>query len=264
MKITFIIGPSGVGKSSFIEREYAGKERVCIFNIARKAKELFGNYEAMKDSARELQIINESCREAFFTLMDGEEVVVEYYSNGFDDGLFAMCKKANSIGIRTELITLTCDADVAWERVQKAGPDYFSSAKIKEDTEMLFLGVLEDVEFNMDFDRICEVGAEGGTISFFRFRKGNEDRFFFNTDESDTFDFEPKNELDKIKGVNYVREYGTFSDAFAALLDTYPIFSLVPLKVHAGYQSEFRKAYQKFLNGEQAFLSNHDWNQHLN
>jgi hypothetical protein len=264
MKITFVIGPGGVGKSSFIEREYAGKKEVCIFNISRKAKELFGSYEAMDDGNRELQAINESCSEAFMALMEEEEVVVEYYSDGFDDGLFALINKAKSLGIRTNLITLTCDADVAWERVQKAGADYFPSAKMKEDTELVFMGVLEDVEFNLDFDRICEIGVEEGTISFFRFKKGNQDRFFFTTDETGYFDFEPAYEFEKREGVNYIREFDGFKEAFVALLEKYPIFVLVPLEVHPRYKSEFRTAFQNFLSGKQALKPNENWHQYLN
>lgn len=264
MKITFVIGPGGVGKSSFIEREYAGKEQVCIFNIARKARELFGSYEAMDEGDREIQAINASCNEAFLALMDGEEVVVEYYSDGYDDGLFALFKKAKSLGIRTELITLTCDAAVAWERVQKAGEDYYPSAKVKEDTEMVFMGVLEDVEFNLDFDQICEIGAGRNTVHFFRFKKENQDRFFFTTDETGYFDFEPAYSFEKKEGVEYIEEFSNFAEAFAALLRRYPIFNLVPLQVHDRYKAEFQVAYQQFLNGQQSFAAHENWTHLLN
>lgn len=264
MKVIFVIGPSGVGKSSFIEREYAEKREVCIFNIARKAKELFGSFQAMEDGDQELQAINASCSEAFMSLMDGKEVVVEYYTDGYDDGLFAMIKKAKSLGIRTEVIALTCEAGEAWQRVQKAGLDYFPSIRIKEDTELIFMGVLEDVEFNLDFDRICEIGWQGGTISFFRFKMGNRDRFFFTTDESGYFDFEPDFEFEKKEGVNYIEEFDNFKEAFTALLDKYPIFGLVPLEVHSRYKSEFRSAYQHYLRGKQVLQANQKWNFYLN
>ncbi|GAB2491795.1 P-loop nucleotide/nucleoside kinase family protein [Algoriphagus taiwanensis] len=264
MKVTFVIGPSGVGKSSLIEREYAGRREVFIFNIARKAKELFGSYQAMEDGDMELQAINASCSEAFMALMEGKEVVVEYYTDGFDDGLFAMTKKAKSLGVRIEVIALTCDVDEAWNRVQKAGSAYFPSARIKEDTEFIFMGILEDVEFNLDFDRICEIGGEGGTISFFRFKKGSQDRFFFTTDENGYFDFEPDYEFEKKEGVNYIEEFDNFKEAFTALLDKYPIFGLVPLEVHSRYKSEFRSAYQHYLRGKQALQANQKWNFYLN
>ncbi|MCS5490546.1 hypothetical protein [Algoriphagus limi] len=264
MKITFIIGPSGVGKSSYIEREYAGKKEVCIFNISRKARELFGTYEAMDDGDKELQAINESCSEAFMALMDGNEVVVEYYTDGYDEGLFSLCNKAKSLGIRTEVITITTDADVAWERVQKAGRDYFPSSRIKEDTEMVLMGVLEDVEFNLDFERICEIGAEGGTINFYRFKKGNQDRFFFTTDESGYFDFEPDYDFEKMFGVNYIEEFDDFKEAFSALLEKYPIFRLYPLGINEKYKREFKEAYQDFLKQEGTIEEDPTWDHHLN
>ncbi|GMQ28688.1 hypothetical protein [Algoriphagus confluentis] len=264
MKVIFVIGPSGVGKSSFIEREYAEKREVCIFNIAWKAKELFGSFQAMEDEDQELHAINASCSEALMALMEGKEVVVEYYTDGYDDGLFAMIKKAKFLGIRTEVIALTCEADVAWNRVQKAGLDYFPSKRIKEDTELIFMGVLEDVEFNLDFDRICEIGGEGGTISFFRFNKGNRDRFFFTSDESGYFDFEPDYEFEKKDGVNYIEEFDEFNEAFAALLRKYPIFGLVPIEVHSRYKSEFRAAYLLFLAEKSTLQTNEKWNFYLN
>lgn len=264
MKIIFVIGPSGVGKSSFIEREYAGKEAFCIFNIAKKAKKLFGSYHALEDENQELEAINESSQDAFFALMEDKDLVVEYLADGFDDGLFALCKKAKSLGIRTEIITLTADADTAWERVQKAGPDYFPSAKLKEDTEMVLMGVLEDIEFNLDFERICEVVGEGGSINFYRFKKEGEDRFFFTTNEEGFFDFKPEFAFEEIEGVNYLEEFEDFSSAFQSLLKKYQLFRLFPLEVHPEYKNEFQRAYQHFLEmgGEKENQS--QWNIILN
>lgn len=264
MKILFVIGPTGVGKSTFIEQEYAGKKNICIFNIARKAKELYGSFKAMDNEDCELNAINKSCSEAFFALMDEKTVVVEYHADGFDDGLFALIKKARSLCIPTEIIALTVEVGEALERVSHAGLDYFPSVKMKEDTELVFMGVLEDVEFNLDFERICEIGAEGGSINFYRFKKEDGERFFFLTDESGFFDFEPSYEIDKKEGVTYLEEFPDFDSAFEKLLEKYPIFRLFPVEVNPKFKGKFRAAFQHFLSLEPSNEANPFWNESLN
>ncbi|KPQ10802.1 MAG: hypothetical protein HLUCCX10_15570 [Algoriphagus marincola HL-49] len=264
MKITFIIGPSGVGKSSFISQEYAGRAEYCIFNIAQKAKELFGSFSALDDEDKEIETLNEVSQDAFFALMDGKELVVEYLADGFDDGLFTLCKKAKLLGIRTEIITLTTDEKLAWERVKHAGADYFPSVEIKEETEMVLMNILEDVEFNLDFVRICEVGAEGGSINFYRFRKDGIVRFFFTTIEEGFFDFKPDFAFEELEGVNYLEEFEDFPSAFQRLFEKYPVFRLYPLEVHADYKNEFREAYQHFLETEAEEENQSAWNIILN
>ncbi len=264
MKVIFVIGATGVGKSTYIEREFAGKEQICIFNIARKAKELYGSFEAMQNGDCELNAINKSCNDVFFALMEGKDVVVEYHTDGFDDELFALIKKARSLRIATEIIALTADVEVALDRVSRAGSDYFPSAKIKEDTELVFMGVLEDVEFNLGFERICEIGAEGGSINFYRFKKEGRERFFFVTDETGFFDFEPSYEIDKKEGVNYLEEFSDFDSAFEKLLEKYPIFRLFPVEINPKFKGKFRAAFQYFLSLEPSNETNSFWNESLN
>ena len=113
MKITFVIGPYGVGKSTFIAHEFAKKEQYSIFNIAKKAKGLFAGYTALEDETKVIEAINQSAQKAFLDVMDEKELIVKYPADGDDDVLLALCKKAKSLEIRTQIITLTCDATVA-------------------------------------------------------------------------------------------------------------------------------------------------------
>jgi hypothetical protein len=264
MKITFIIGPSGVGKSNFISQEYAGRAEYCIFNIAQKAKELFGSFSALDDEDKEVETLNKASKEAFFALMDGKELVVEYHTDGFDDGLFALCRKAKSLGIRTEIITLTGDEKVAWELSKHVEADCFPSAKVKEETEMVLMNALEDVEFNLDFIHICRIGSEQGNINFYHCKKEGMDRFFFTTDESGFFDFDKVFAFEEMEGVTYLEEFEDFAAAFQRLLEKYPIFRLHPLEVHEDYKQEFRKAYHQFLEIDKEEENQSEWNIILN
>lgn len=264
MKITFVIGPSGVGKSTFIAQEYAEKEKYSIFNIANKAKRLFGSYSALEDEAKVLEAINQSAQEAFLDLMDKKELIVEYPAEGYDDGLFALCKKAKSLGIRTRIITLNWDMPEVLDRVDYPESEYFPTAKLKDETEMVLMDILDDIRFNLDFLRIAEVGGEGGSINFYRFKKEGEDRFFFTTNEEGFFDFKPVFAFEEKEGVNYLEDFGDFSSAFQSLLKKYPLFRLFPLEVHPEYKNEFQRAYQHFLEmgGEKENQS--QWNIILN
>jgi predicted kinase len=165
MKITFVIGAAGSGKTSFIRNKYPKSEKLAVFDLAEKSWELFQDYQALEDD-RSVEVYNKCSQEGFFAMMDGKDLVVEYCADGHDDELFAVINQAKKAGIRTEVIFLTVDADVAWERIQKADSAYFSSSQIKEDKLEVLSGVIEDYVFNQDFEKICEVGSDGGSVSF--------------------------------------------------------------------------------------------------
>lgn len=103
----------------------------------------------------------------------------------FDDDLYGLIKEARELGILTEVIVVDVEADLAWERNQKAkeNPDYYSSFHIKWDTLEILQGVLESYEMNIDFEEICEVGGEGGSNKFFRKGGKEKDEFFYMTNE---------------------------------------------------------------------------------
>lgn len=263
MKIIFIVGPSGTGKTTYIRKNYPVSDQVAVFDLAGKSWKLFQDFQALNDD-RIYDIYNKSSEEAFLALMDGKDLVVEYCANGEDDELYSVINHAKKAGLRTEVIFLTADADIAWERVQKAGPNYFSSYQTKEDTLEVLSGVIGDYVFNQDFEKICEVGSEGGSINFFRYKKDEQDVFFFTTDETALIEFEPEFEFEKEQGLAYTEEFTNFRDAFEALLEKYPIFRLYPLEVSSTYKREFKEAYQSFLNVENPENQDSEWIKHLN
>lgn len=257
MKIIFIIGASGTGKSSFIRKNYPESDQLVVFDLAATSLELFKDFQALKDD-RAVDVYNKLSGRAFFALIDGKDLVVEYCADGHDNELFSVINQAGKAGLRTEVICLTVDADVAWERIQKADSTYFCSCLIKEETLEILSDVLDDYVFNQGFEKICEVGSEGGSISFFKYKKGDRDVFFFSTDETALIEFEKK------PGVAYTDEFSNFQDAFAALLEKYPIFRLYPLEVSPRYKREFKEAYQKFLSLEKQEFETESWNHLLN
>jgi len=263
MKIIFIVGPSGTGKTTYIRKNYPVSDQVEVFDLAEKAWELFQDYKALEDD-RDCDVYNESSHEAFFALMDGKDLVVEYCADGEDGELISMINEVKKAGLRAELIFLTADADIAWERVQKADPNYFSSCQIKEETLEVLSGVIQDYVFNQDFEKICEVGSEGGSISFFRYKKNERDVFFFTTDETALFEFAPEYEFEKEPDVAYTDEFSNFRDAFEALLEKYPIFRLYPLDVSPTYKREFKESYHDFLGLHKDETEDERWNQFLN
>lgn len=263
MKIIFVVGPSGTGKTTYIRKNYPVSDQVEVFDLAEKAWELFQDYKALEDD-RDCDVYNKSSHEAFLALMDGKDLVVEYCADGEDEELFSMINQVKKAGLRTELIFLTADAKIAWERVQMAGPNYFSSCQIKEETLEVLSGVIEDYVFNQDFEKICEVGSEGGSISFFRYKKEERDVFFFTTNETALFEFAPEFEFEKEPDVAYTDEFLNFRDAFHALLEKYPIFRLYPLDVSPTYKTEFKEAYQSFLKVENEENEDAEWIKHLN
>ncbi|MBA4301709.1 MAG: hypothetical protein C0433_16640 [Cyclobacterium sp.] len=263
MKITFVIGAAGSGKTSFIRNKYSKSEKMAVFDLAGTSWELFQDYQALEDG-RSVDVYNECSQVGFFAMMDGKDLVVEYCADGYDDELFAVIDHAKKAGIRTEVICLTVDVDVAWERVQKADSTYFSSSQIKEDTLEVLSGMIEDYVFNQDFEKICEVGSDGGSVSFFRCKKQGREVFFFSTDESALFEFAPDFEFEKMPGVAYVEEFTNFRDAFEALLEKYPIFRLYPLEVSPKYKREFKEAYNNFLGLNKDEIRDERWNQFLN
>jgi predicted kinase len=264
MKIIFVIGPQGSGKPSYVQKNYPLSDQVSVFDLSLTSLELFGDYQALEDDEQSSEVYNQSSEKAFFALMDGKDLVVEYPTDGFDEEMFSIINQAKKAGLRTEVIALTVDPEVAWERVQKADSSYYSSGQIKEETIEVLGSVIEDYVFNQDFEKICEIGSEGGSISFFRCQKEGKDVFFFSTEDNSLFEFAPDYAFEKMEGVAYLEEFDNFKDAFEALLEKYPIFRLYPLEVSPNYRSEFKEAYHSFLETEKKENTDENWITFLN
>lgn len=67
-----------------------------------------------------------------------------------------------------------------------------------------------------------------------------------------------------MEGVNYVKVFDNFQDAFDSLQKDYPIFSLYPLKISDRYKIEIREAFQKHLKVRDSEGHLGDWELFLN
>lgn len=265
-KLIFVTGAAGTGKSTYIQNRFADSEKFYVFDMALESKKVFGSFGAIADDDLIVDIYNSLSEDAMFALLDDLDMVVEYCTDGYDDDLFALVKEARIIGLPTEIIHLTIDSGEAIDRLALAKNNslYFPSQKFKEDSLIILSGVMESYAMNRGFEVVCELAAGEETVKLFRIVSGEEEQFFYMSNDAVSFDFEPQFEFEKMTGVNYVKQFHRFTDAFENLQKEYPVFSLTPVNINANYKSKFRKAYQKLLDGKNAKMPSKTWDQFLN
>lgn len=265
-KIIFVTGAPGTGKSTFIEKNYREKKTYYVFDLAKISLKLFGDFGALEDD-RIIDIYNKACGSGMEALMDNKVLVVEYcLGTDYDDDFISLIKEAKFMGIRTEIIQLTVDANGAWARTERARQDksYYPSYKLREDNLEILSEILDSFSLSQTLDVICEIGGEGGSIKFYRIENNGKERFFFLTNESALFEFEPELECDKISDIDYLNEYDGIEEAMAGLMEKYPIFELYPLSMHKEYAEVFKKAYLKHLKTHERGHNTEYWEKFLN
>lgn len=150
-KITIVSGASGVGKSTFI-KDYQLKNPDChVLDLPAAWLSKYGDYAQLLnlDEGIDLDLYCDASDKVFFALEEGRELVMEYNMNGEDDELFTLLTEAENLGIKTNLIVLDLDADLALQRVKNAGPEYFPSLEIKERVETIF------------YEALCSLKSQG-------------------------------------------------------------------------------------------------------
>ncbi|MFD2202334.1 AAA family ATPase [Shivajiella indica] len=263
-KIIFVTGAPGTGKSTYIKKRFSDAENFYVFDMAMESQKIFGNYDALENEDI-VEIYNNLSENGLLALLDGKDLIVEYCAIGFDEDLFGIISLAHNMGIQTELIFLDVDAEVAWKRILDSEKDYFPSLELKEPTIEILQSILEDFEFNQDIEQICELGSDNGNIQFFKRKNEDGDLYFYHTSQTDFFDFEPEFEFEKKDGVNYLKQFMNFEDAFNHLMESFGIFRLYPVQVNEKYKRDFQTAYQKQLSLSKSMeVLNVSWGNYLN
>ncbi|WP_194777073.1 DEAD/DEAH box helicase family protein [Pararhodonellum marinum] len=248
-KIIFVTGAVGSGKSTYIRNHYQDQDGYFIFDMVQESIRLFCRPDALTEGDHVLDIYNSLSERGMFALLDGLQLVVEYCISGYDEGLMAILAQAKSAGLRTEWIHLDTELEIAKKRIEKAGKSYCSSENVQDETLEILEGVIETYLFNIDFEEICEVGTGSGCIKFFRKGCDGKNVYFFLSNETTLFDFEPKFEYEKFEGANYVEEFEDFQQALNSLLAKHDIFCLIPLKVNQNYKAKLKQTFKDYLKG---------------
>jgi predicted kinase len=246
-RIIFVTGAPGTGKSTYVKKHFIDSAKYYVLDMAFESQKVFGSYDALENEDI-VEIYNSLSENGLLALFDGKDLVVEYCVVGFDEDLYGIIDFARKMGLQTELIFLDVDAEDAWTRIQLSGKDYFPSFELKEPTLEILQGILEDFEFNQEIEQICELGTDKGNIQFFKRKNEDGDLYFYNTYNTDFFEFEPEFEFEKKDGVNYLKQFNDFEDAFSHLLENFGILSLYPVKVNEKYKTVFQTIYKKQLS----------------
>lgn len=245
-KITFVVGASGVGKSTFIEN-YKGKNRTCqVLDIPALWKNKYGNYDLLvKGDEMDLELYMEISDLAFFAIINNEELVVEYNANGQDEGLADVISLAKKLGINTEIMFLDLDANEAFQRVQKSGSDYFPSYSIKEMTEDILICTLYSIEENMGLTEIFSVISEALDISFFKkSEEGNESYFYISAPKGGLIPEDLGNDYGSLSSKT---EYLGFEEAFDQLQKQHSVFNCELINVDDKYKEKMKLLFDEFF-----------------
>jgi|GEM_PF-3068515 len=148
-KVIFVTGGKGAGKSTYIARNYEGKESYHIFDLALLNKRLFGDYDSfLSDVDRQLTVWNETTGDCLDAFIDGSDLVLELSLEvGFDEEIIRIVSTCKEYGVPTEWVQLTCEPNESKRRVEKALKfgNYFSSVNYLEDTLIVFSEILESI-----------------------------------------------------------------------------------------------------------------------
>lgn len=264
-KIIFVIGAAGTGKSTFIQNNFADEKKFFRLDMALQSHKLFGSIQAMDDLSNLADIYNTLTEEGMFALFDGLDLVVEYCITGNEDGFKGVLEQAKKCGIRTEIIQIALDKELAWERILNADGSYFPSADTNEGTLEILMGVIESYSMNLDFEEICTIGLDDGFLLFFRRVDDGKETYFFVRDNTDIFGFDPEIVPQKSDEIIFVKEYSSFEEAIDGLLEQFDFSDLYPIKVDEKFKSEFKNIYHQNIQSKNiSEIADSNWSRILN
>ncbi|MCC5927921.1 MAG: hypothetical protein JJU28_01630 [Cyclobacteriaceae bacterium] len=238
-KLILVSGPQGCGKSQYITKHFTDRSRYYVMDLPEVSMNIFGNLGALEDEQQVITIYNQVSEEATMAFLDDNlQIVAEICTlQPYDDELMALIEQARSAGIRVDhhaLKPVHIGAD------DKKG---YSSGLLREDMLMLLGDLIENFDFNSDFELLARVTHEEVEACIYLVEWEGRERFFYTTEPDALYEFEPKYFFEQEPGVNYIKFFSCFEDAYSHLLSEQEVFFMIPVYIHPEYKGYFAKAY---------------------
>lgn len=247
--ILFVTGDVGAGKSTFIEKNFAGRDGYFVFDLEKICMNLFGTVEAFEDD-RLACIYNQATNLAMDALMDGMILVVEYcLTDAYDDDFVSLVKYAKQNGSRIELVQMTTDQAKIAQRLghSSARLEMKSSRHIRNHLIEILNGIVECLGINNEMETVLQLAWEGGSVSLCKFMEDSVEHYFYVSNEITLFDFLEEGGSENFPGIDQVYKFDSFDKALKDLDSNFDIYSLYPVKIHEDYLKQFKSYYLKHL-----------------
>jgi hypothetical protein len=103
--------------------------------------------------------------------------------------------------------------------------------------------LIENFDFNRDFELLARVALEEVEACIYRVEWQGRVRYFYTTDPDALYEFEPQYFFEQEPGVNYIKFFSCFEDAYVHLISAHEVFFMIPVYIHPDYKAHFAKAY---------------------
>lgn len=130
VKIIYVAGEAGSGKSTFILNKYQGEE-FFILDMAKESKMALDAPEENEATDILCDIFNQSTEGLMDAYFDEKTIVIEVcVGTENDDSFIELVNQSKTEGVYSELVMLDCEDEERMKRLRKAeaNENYFSSA----------------------------------------------------------------------------------------------------------------------------------------
>lgn len=237
--LILVTGPQGCGKSQYIAKHFTDRSRYFVMDLPEVSMNIFGNLRALEDEKQVISIYNQVSEDATMAFLDDDlQIVAEICTlQPYDDELMALMEQARSAGIRVDHHALKPG------HIELDEMEGYSSSLLREDMLMLLGDLIENFDFNSDFELLARVAQQEVEACIYRVEWQGRERFFYTTAPDTLYEFEPQYFFEQEPGVNYIKFFSCFEDAYGHLLSEQEVFFMIPVYIHPEYKGHFAKAY---------------------
>lgn len=156
VKIIYVAGEAGSGKSTFISDKYQGEE-FFVLDMGKESKMAFDASE--EDEATDIlcNIYNQSTEDLMDAYFDEKTIVIEVcVGTAHDDSFVELVNQSKNEGVNSKLVMLDCEDEERMKRLRKAvaNENYFSSAISTEHVLEVMGEFLKGIGFNKEMGYI--------------------------------------------------------------------------------------------------------------